>query len=462
MLDSLFGAEPTVKFLGVFVVVLAVIGLMTWLVRRFGATNLRPGMTRGRQPRLAVIDAAMVDGRRRLVLIRRDNVEHLVMIGGPGDVVIEQNIVRAVPVAAPREAARPPAEAMPRPADVPIPRPVAEPAPPSWLPQQEPVLRSQRPMPPPVDEESWPAPPEPARPPQFEGPAPRAPDFEPPARPPQFEPPIRSAQFEPPARPPQFEPSARRPTEAMPRTVNAPEPLARAEMPMREPAEPMSRPEPRGEVAAPEPAPRMEPMRMESTRMEPPVIRPVPQPEIPMRPAAAQRPAAEVAADPRPAAVAPDVNLADMAQRLEAALRRPMAAVPGGESRTGEAAVKPPPIGPVRPARPVDFAPPAQREAAARSEAVRTAAQAAQRAAAPEPRPAPPPPVDFASLMQREPPPPRPEPVRVAGGGGQAAQRVMAEPRPAPVEAKQAAPKSVLDSLEEEMASLLGRPASRE
>ena len=39
-----------------------------------------------------------------LMLVRRDNVEHLLMIGGPTDVVIEQNIVRAVPVAAAREA----------------------------------------------------------------------------------------------------------------------------------------------------------------------------------------------------------------------------------------------------------------------------------------------------------------------------------------------------------------------
>jgi hypothetical protein len=42
-----------------------------------------------------VIDAASVDGRRRLVLIRRDNVEHLMMIGGPNDLVVEPNIVRA-------------------------------------------------------------------------------------------------------------------------------------------------------------------------------------------------------------------------------------------------------------------------------------------------------------------------------------------------------------------------------
>ena len=51
-----------------------------------------------------MIDAAAVDGRRRLVLIRRDNVEHLLMIGGPSDVVVEQNIMRAVPVAPAREA----------------------------------------------------------------------------------------------------------------------------------------------------------------------------------------------------------------------------------------------------------------------------------------------------------------------------------------------------------------------
>ncbi|MGB8576221.1 MAG: flagellar biosynthesis protein FliO, partial [Pseudolabrys sp.] len=39
--------------------------------------------------RVAVIDAAAVDRRRSVVLIRRDNIEHLLMIGGPTDVVIE-------------------------------------------------------------------------------------------------------------------------------------------------------------------------------------------------------------------------------------------------------------------------------------------------------------------------------------------------------------------------------------
>ena len=95
MFDLLGSEMPlAVKFFVAFAVVLVLIGLTAWLVRRFGSNRL--GSARGRQPRLAVIDAAAVDGRRRLVLIRRDNIEHLLMIGGPTDLVVEPNIVRAV------------------------------------------------------------------------------------------------------------------------------------------------------------------------------------------------------------------------------------------------------------------------------------------------------------------------------------------------------------------------------
>src|ERR1700751_4571910 len=84
-------------FLFAFVAVLALIGVVLWLVRRFAGSRLGASTQRGRMPRLAVIDAAAVDGRRRLVLVRRDNVEHLLMIGGPTDIVVEPNIVRAMP-----------------------------------------------------------------------------------------------------------------------------------------------------------------------------------------------------------------------------------------------------------------------------------------------------------------------------------------------------------------------------
>ena len=82
-------------FFFAFVAVLALIGAAAWLVRRFAGNRLGANTNRGRMPRLAVIDAAAVDGRRRLVLVRRDNIEHLLMIGGPTDIVVEPNIVRA-------------------------------------------------------------------------------------------------------------------------------------------------------------------------------------------------------------------------------------------------------------------------------------------------------------------------------------------------------------------------------
>ena len=126
-MNSLFGVElPTpVNFVIAFVVVLMLIGAATWLVRRFGVTRL-DAAARGRQPRLAVIDAAAVDSRRKLVIIRRDNVEHLLMIGGPTDVVVETNIVRAATAGtreAPAVRTNGGAEAMPRAAPLPDPTP---------------------------------------------------------------------------------------------------------------------------------------------------------------------------------------------------------------------------------------------------------------------------------------------------------------------------------------------------
>ena len=91
MFESLFGSELPlpVRFFLAFLIVLGLIGATAWAVRRFGSGRLGGANARGRQPRLGVIDYASVDARRRLILVRRDNVEHLLMIGGPTDVVVE-------------------------------------------------------------------------------------------------------------------------------------------------------------------------------------------------------------------------------------------------------------------------------------------------------------------------------------------------------------------------------------
>lgn len=247
--------QTPVTFIVAFVIVLALIGLVTWLIRRFAGNRLGASTSRGRMPRLAVIDAAAVDGRRRLVLVRRDNVEHLLMIGGPTDIVVEPNIVRAQREAAPRP-------------------PLGADLPPRATPFPE------------VDEAFEPA--EPAIVPE-----------PPPARPPRTP----------------FPDDGRRASPAMTER-RAPEPL-----PSFVP-EPLTRPEPRADHRI---EPRGEPR-------EPPPMRPIPRepvtrepipPRAPLRPTEAPvRPASET--EHRPAATpTAEENLAEMAQRLEAALRRP-------------------------------------------------------------------------------------------------------------------------------------------
>ena len=70
----------------------------------FGRRLRTSGAGRARQPRLGLVDAFDLDRQRQLIIVRRDNVEHLLMIGGPNDVLIESEIVRAE---AAREIVRP-------------------------------------------------------------------------------------------------------------------------------------------------------------------------------------------------------------------------------------------------------------------------------------------------------------------------------------------------------------------
>lgn len=82
-----------VGFILIFAIILGGIFVVLSIIRRFSGGGFATNGRTGRQPRLSVMDAAAVDSRRKLVLIRRDDVEHLLLIGGPTDVVVEQNIV---------------------------------------------------------------------------------------------------------------------------------------------------------------------------------------------------------------------------------------------------------------------------------------------------------------------------------------------------------------------------------
>jgi len=109
------------------------------IVRNFSSGTFIAG-GRNRAPRLAVVDAAAVDDKRRLVLVRRDEVEHLILIGGPTDIVVEQQI-RTQPTPAPTLAPRP----RPRP-EPPAPPPIRPAEPPRPAPAPPPPQRPEPPM----------------------------------------------------------------------------------------------------------------------------------------------------------------------------------------------------------------------------------------------------------------------------------------------------------------------------
>ena len=95
-----FGIEASraAQYVIAFAIILALVALFGVVLRKLTGSRLMiSGQDRGRsrQPRLGVVDIYDLDRQRQLVLLRRDNVEHLLLIGGPSDIVIEQNIVRA-------------------------------------------------------------------------------------------------------------------------------------------------------------------------------------------------------------------------------------------------------------------------------------------------------------------------------------------------------------------------------
>jgi hypothetical protein len=94
--------ESVNPYINYIVAMLAVLAALIVVILIWRTLNLRVRGRRGQ--RLGISEYHELDKTRRLVLVRRDNTEHLILIGGPQDVVIEQGI--AIPGAqsfAPRE-----------------------------------------------------------------------------------------------------------------------------------------------------------------------------------------------------------------------------------------------------------------------------------------------------------------------------------------------------------------------
>src|SRR3569833_2983227 len=74
------------RYFGALLLVLAMVGGAGLLARRFGVPGIAKASS---EKRLAIVETLMVGPRQRLFIVRRDNVEHLVLSGPDGATVIE-------------------------------------------------------------------------------------------------------------------------------------------------------------------------------------------------------------------------------------------------------------------------------------------------------------------------------------------------------------------------------------
>jgi flagellar protein FliO/FliZ len=79
----------SIRAAAALVFVLSLIGIWAYAARRFSGVTIASSK---RQKRLGVIEVTAIDPKRRLVLVRRDQTEHLLLIGGSADLIVESGI----------------------------------------------------------------------------------------------------------------------------------------------------------------------------------------------------------------------------------------------------------------------------------------------------------------------------------------------------------------------------------
>jgi flagellar protein FliO/FliZ len=84
-------ADTYWRFVIALLLVVALIFAAAWIARRLGLGG-RLVAVGGKKRRLAIVEVLPLDGKRRLVLLRRDGAEHLVLLGLNADLLVESRI----------------------------------------------------------------------------------------------------------------------------------------------------------------------------------------------------------------------------------------------------------------------------------------------------------------------------------------------------------------------------------
>lgn len=89
--------ESYLRFVLALGVVIGLILLLAWIARRSGWGGIAAKPLGRNKRRLAVVEALTLDPKRRLVIVRRDGTEHLLILSGTGETVIERGFAAPEP-----------------------------------------------------------------------------------------------------------------------------------------------------------------------------------------------------------------------------------------------------------------------------------------------------------------------------------------------------------------------------
>lgn len=90
-MDNLADTPSYLKLLASLTLVLGLMGGLAFVLKKLGLAGQVINAAGG-QKRLKVVEALPLDARRRLVLLQRDDAQHLVILGPEGETVIETGI----------------------------------------------------------------------------------------------------------------------------------------------------------------------------------------------------------------------------------------------------------------------------------------------------------------------------------------------------------------------------------
>jgi flagellar protein FliO/FliZ len=86
------GTADYLKFLFSFILVIGMMGGLALILKKIGLGNM--GVVPADKRRLKIVEILPLDARRKALILRRDDKEHLVILGTNGETVVETEIER--------------------------------------------------------------------------------------------------------------------------------------------------------------------------------------------------------------------------------------------------------------------------------------------------------------------------------------------------------------------------------